>query len=140
MFSREIKVLHRDNALARVLVDIGSSLNVIPKRMLAKLSYQGPSMKPSALIVKAFDGSRRTVIGQVELPIPIGPHIFPITFQVIDINMAYSYLLRRPWIHTVGVVTSTLYQKMKFMIDNQLIIISGEVCGQSPFIFQVYRG
>jgi hypothetical protein len=98
----------------------------MPKRTLAKLSYQGPAMKPSALVVKAFDGSRRTVIGEVELPILIGPHVFPINFQVMDINPAYSCLLGRPWIHAAGAVTSTLHQKMKFVVDNQLIIISGE--------------
>ncbi|XP_050883704.1 uncharacterized protein LOC127086918 [Lathyrus oleraceus] len=75
-----ISVKCKDDALARVLVDTGSSLNVMPKRTLAKLSYQGPAMKPSTLIVKAFDGA----------------------------------------------VTSTLHQKMKFVVDNQLIIISGE--------------
>jgi hypothetical protein len=121
-----ISVKCKDDALARVLVDTGSSLNVMPKRTLAKLSYQGPAMKPSALVVKAFDGSRRTVIGEVELPILIGPHVFPINFQVMDINPAYSCLLGRPWIHAAGAVTSTLHQKMKFVVDNQLIIISGE--------------
>ncbi|XP_050877333.1 uncharacterized protein LOC127081091 [Lathyrus oleraceus] len=75
-----ISVKCKDDALAKVLVDIGSSLNVMPKRTLAKLSYQGPAMKPSALVVKAFDGA----------------------------------------------VTSILHQKMKFVVDNQLIIISGE--------------
>ncbi|XP_050878486.1 uncharacterized protein LOC127082296 [Lathyrus oleraceus] len=97
-----ISVKCKDDALVRVLVDTGSSLNVMPKRTLAKLSYQGPTMKPNALIVKAFDGSRRTVIREVELPILIGPHIIPITFQIMDINLAYSCLLARPWIHAAG--------------------------------------
>ncbi|XP_050875250.1 uncharacterized protein LOC127078874 [Lathyrus oleraceus] len=110
-----ISVKCKDDALARVLVDTGSSLNVMPKRTLAKLSYQGPAMKPSALIVKAFDGSRRTVIGEVELPILIGPHVFPNNFQVMDINPAYSCLLGHPWIHAVGAVTFTLHQKMKYI-------------------------
>lgn len=60
-----ISVKFKDDALARVLVDIGSSLNVMLKRTIAKLSYQRPTMKPSALIMKAFDGSRRTMIGKV---------------------------------------------------------------------------
>lgn len=106
-----ISVKCKDNALARVLVDTISSLNVTPKRTLTKLSYQGPAMKPSALIMKAFDGSRRTVIGYVELPLLTGPHIFPITFLVMDINPAYSFLLGRPWIHTAGAITSTLHHK-----------------------------
>lgn len=37
-------------------------------------------MRSSALIVKIFDGSRRNVIGEVELPILIGPHVLNITF------------------------------------------------------------
>jgi hypothetical protein len=105
-----VSIKCQEDALARVLVDTGSSLNVLPKRALAKLSYQGSELKPSALVVKAFDGSRRTVVGEVELPMQIGPHVFPINFQVMDINPAYSCLLGRPWIHAAGAVTSTLHQ------------------------------
>ncbi|XP_050920042.1 uncharacterized protein LOC127137643 [Lathyrus oleraceus] len=46
-----ISVKCKDDALARVLVDTGSSLNVMPKRTLAKLSYLGPAMKHSALVM-----------------------------------------------------------------------------------------
>lgn len=70
----------QEDTLAKVLVDTRSSLNVLPKRTLAKLAFQGSEMRPSALIVKAFEGSRRTVVSEVELPIPIGPHVFNITF------------------------------------------------------------
>lgn len=83
-------------------------------------------MRPNVIVVKAFDGSRRTVIGEVDLPIYIGLHFFQITFQVMDINPTYSYLLERPWIHTAGAVTSTLYRKMKFVIKDKLIIVFGE--------------
>ena len=72
-------------------------------------------MRPSGVIVKAFDGSRKTVIGEVDLPIVIGPHTFQITFQVMDIRAAYSFLLGRPWIHDAGAVTSTLHQRLKFV-------------------------
>lgn len=44
----------------------------------------------------------------------------------MGINPAYSCLLGHPWIHVVGAVTSTLHQKMKFVIDNKLLIISSE--------------
>ncbi|KAI5438409.1 hypothetical protein KIW84_024235 [Lathyrus oleraceus] len=36
-----VSIKCQEDALARVLVDTGSSLNVLPKRALAKLSYQG---------------------------------------------------------------------------------------------------
>lgn len=115
-----------DNVLERVLVDLGSSLNVMPKSTLAKFLFDGTYMKLDALVVKVLDGSRRTVIGEVDLPILIVPHIFEITFQMMDISSAYNFLLGRPWIHTVSVVTSILHQKLKFVIENKLIIIYGE--------------
>ena len=52
----------QEDALSNVLVDIGSSLNVMPKSTLSKLSYQAASMRFSGVIVKAFDGSKKTMI------------------------------------------------------------------------------
>ena len=49
-----------------------------------------------------------------------------ITFQVMDINPGYNCLLGRPWIHSVRVVPSTLHQKLKFVVEGRLIIVSGE--------------
>ncbi|MCI78882.1 hypothetical protein A2U01_0100153, partial [Trifolium medium] len=65
-------------------------------------------MRPNGLVVKAFDGSRKTVIGEINLPITIGACEFQITFQVMKVNANYSCLLGRPWIHEAGAVTSTL--------------------------------
>jgi len=73
-------------------------------------------MRPSAIVV----------MREIELPVQIGPCTFSMVFQVIDILPAYNCLLGRPWIHTVGVVPSTLHQKLKFVVDDKLIIVSGE--------------
>lgn len=54
-----------DDMLARVLMDTGSSLNVMPKSTLSKLSCKKTMMRSSVMVVKAFDGSRRTVVGEV---------------------------------------------------------------------------
>lgn len=100
-----------DDVLSQVLVDTDLILNGMPKPALEKLPFEGASIRPSALMVKAFDGWRRTVIREIDLPMQIGLHVFQKTFQVMDINLAYSYLLGRPWIHVVGAVTTTLHQK-----------------------------
>ncbi|KAI5444202.1 hypothetical protein KIW84_012721 [Lathyrus oleraceus] len=116
----------KNDAMSNVLVDTGSSLNVLPKTTLSRLSYQGPPMRQSGVVVKAFDGSRKTVIGEVDLPIKIGPSDFQITFQVMDIHPSYSCLLGRPWIHEAGAVTSTLHQKLKFVKNKKLVVVGGE--------------
>ncbi|KAI5429249.1 hypothetical protein KIW84_034027 [Lathyrus oleraceus] len=83
-------------------------------------------MRYSGVNVKAFDGSHKTMIGDVDLPVKIGPSDFQINFQVMDIHPAYSCLLGRPWIHEAGAVMSTLHQKLKFVKNGKLVIVGGE--------------
>ena len=64
-----------------------------------KLDYERVVLRTSDLIVKAFDGSKRTVFREVDFPIKIGPQIFDATFFIMDINPSYCCLLGRPWIH-----------------------------------------
>ena len=115
-----------EHIMDKVLIDNGSSLNVMPKSTLEKLPFNASHLRPSSMVVRAFDGSRREVRGEIDLPVQIGPHTCQVTFQVMDINPAYNCLLGHPWIHSVGVVPSTLHQKLKFVVEGHLVIVSGE--------------
>ena len=75
-----------EDALSNILVDTRSSLNVLPKSTIARLSYQGAPMSFDGVIFKVFDGSRKTIMGAMDLPIKIGQSDFHITFQVMDIH------------------------------------------------------
>ena len=116
-------VKYLDHIVAKVLIEHGSSLNVMPKSTLDKLPFNASHLKPSSMVVWDFDGSHRDIKGEIDLLIQIRPHICQITFQVMDINLAYRCLLGRPWIHSVGVVPSTLHQRLKFVVERQLIIV-----------------
>ena len=65
-------------------------------------------------------------MGEVELPIEIGPVTFSVKFQVLQISSAYNFLLGRPWIHTAGSVPSSLHQKIRFIIGGSIITIFAE--------------
>ena len=82
-----------DHIVAKILIDNGSSLNVMPKSTLDKLPFNALHLRPTSMVVQAFDGSRWDVRGEIGLPIQIGLHICQISFQVMDMNLAYSYLL-----------------------------------------------
>jgi hypothetical protein len=62
-----ISVNCKSDTLSNVLVDTGSSLNVMAKSNLGQLSYQGAPMGQSGVVVKALDGSRKTIIGENRL-------------------------------------------------------------------------
>ncbi|XP_031402658.1 uncharacterized protein LOC116212231 [Punica granatum] len=83
-------------------------------------------IRPSKTAVRAFDGSRREVNGEIDLVIEVGPCSFAVTFQVLDIPNAFSLLLGRPWIHAAGAVPSSLHQRIKFIAEDRLITVKGE--------------
>lgn len=58
--------------------------------------------------------------------VQVGPHIFTITFYVMDIQPVHFCLLGSPWIHVVGVVTSILHQKVKFIIGGKVVTLCEE--------------
>ena len=99
----------KDCTLSKVLIDNGSSLNVMPLSTLMRLLVDRSYMKHTKTVVRAFDGTRRKVTGEIEIEVQIGPCAFNMEFQVIDISPSYNCLLGRPWIHIVGVVPSTLH-------------------------------
>uniref|UniRef100_A0A2N9IHC6 G-patch domain-containing protein n=1 Tax=Fagus sylvatica TaxID=28930 RepID=A0A2N9IHC6_FAGSY len=113
-----ISVKTNDRIVSRVLIDNGVN----------------------SMIVRAFDGTRREVLGEIDLPVEVGPQVYNINFQVLKIDSPYNLLLGRPWLHTAGAVPSSLHQKMKFIISNQLVTILAEepisICndGDIPYI------
>nr|KYP32846.1 hypothetical protein KK1_046364 [Cajanus cajan]KYP32850.1 hypothetical protein KK1_046368 [Cajanus cajan] len=65
-------------------------------------------------------------MGEITLPIQVGPTTFDIKFLVMDITPAYNCLFGRPWIHQAKVVPSMLHQKVKFVVNDKLIVVQVE--------------
>lgn len=110
----------------RVLVDNGSALNVLPLKTLESLPVPMKWMLSSKTHVRGFNGTRRAVHGCIQIPVKIGPFIYDIDFQVMDIEASYNALLGKPWIHSSRAVHSTLHQKVKFIKDDRLVTVYGE--------------
>ncbi|RDX62768.1 hypothetical protein CR513_58867, partial [Mucuna pruriens] len=96
-----------DHILAWVPIDNGSSLNIMPKSTLDQLPYDRAHMKTNSTIMRAFEGLRREVMGEIEISVQIQPF----SFQII---------------HSASVVPSSIHQKLKFVVGNKLMIVSSE--------------
>ena len=92
-----------------VQIDDESALNVCP---LKTASYLGISIKdfvPTDQHVRAYDNSRKEVLGTATLELIIGPMIMNMEFQVLNIGSRFNMLLGQPWIHDIEAVPSSLY-------------------------------
>nr|XP_027067806.1 uncharacterized protein LOC113693472 [Coffea arabica] len=121
-----ISVRCNGKLLPRVLVDNGSALNICPWNTLTKLGFLDVKLRPSATVVRGFDGSRRESMGEIELILEIGPAQFQVTYQVMDFSSVYNILLGRPWIHASNSVPSSLHQMLRFIVNDQLITVFAE--------------
>ena len=112
-----ISVRCNGKLLPRVLIDNGSALNICPWNTLVKLGFQEAKLRPSAIVVRGFDGAKRESMGEVDLVLEIGPAQFQVMCQVMDFSSVYNVLLGRPWIHTSGAIPSSLHQMLRFVVN-----------------------
>ncbi|WKA13007.1 hypothetical protein VitviT2T_030344 [Vitis vinifera] len=106
-----------------VLLDNGSALNVCPLATAIALGYAPSDFGPSTQTVRAYDSTRREVMGTLEIELLIGPTTFVAVFQVLRIPTSFNLLLGRPWIHRAGAIPSSLHQKVKFIHDGQVVVV-----------------
>ena len=81
------------------------------------------NLKKSQMIVRAFDGTKREVLGNIKLSIQVGPCTFDFEFIVMDINPSYNCLFRNAMDSHGWCSLPTLHQKLKFMVKESLITV-----------------
>ena len=63
--------------------------------------------------------------GQIRLPVQVGTDVVKVEFIMVDAFSPYTAIIGRPWLHTLGAVSSTLYQKVKYPYGDQVLEIVG---------------
>ena len=53
----------------------------------------------------------------------IGTDVVEVDFIVVDAFSPYTVIMGRPWLHTLGVVSSTLHQNVKYPSGDQVLEI-----------------
>ena len=81
----------------------------------------------SDLVIRAYDDSIRNVEGTFVAPVKTGPIKAVVKFTVLDIPVTYALLLGRPWYHVLGGVPSTMHQKVKFLLNREVITIDASM-------------
>jgi hypothetical protein len=83
----------KDCTIGKVLVDNGSTLNVLPKDVLNEMPIDSTHILPSTMMARAYDGTPTKVVGTIKIELCIGPQGFLVTLQVMNIHLSYNILL-----------------------------------------------
>ena len=54
-----------------------------------------------------------------------GTNVIEVDFIVVDVFSPYTAIMGRPWLHSLGAVSSTLHQKIKYPFRDQVLEIVG---------------
>ena len=102
--------------MKRVMVDGGwwqRCRDYVP-RPLQGFEIKTENLMPYSSPLMSFDGKLVIPKGMIRLPIQTDPEIMEVNFIVVDTYSPYTAIVGRPWLHTLGVVASSLLQKVKF--------------------------
>ncbi|RVW88953.1 Retrovirus-related Pol polyprotein from transposon 17.6 [Vitis vinifera] len=121
-----------------VLLDNGSALNVCPLATAIALGFAPSDFGPSTQTVRAYDSTKREVMGTLMIDLQIGPATFSTLFQVLRIPTSFNLLLGRPWIHVAGAIPSSLHQKVKlFMMGRYHSTSTRDIFASSEPVLQI---
>ncbi|XP_070032922.1 uncharacterized protein [Nicotiana tomentosiformis] len=114
-----------DSKIKYVLVDPGSSANIIQWRVLeqAKLIE---SIIPAIKLFTGFNLASVTTRGEVLLPTNAEGVMKTTLFKVVEGDMGYNIILGRPWLYEMKVVPSTHHQLLKFPTPEGIKQIGGD--------------
>ena len=62
----------------------------------------------------SFKGKMVVPKGQIRLPVQTGPDVVEVDFIMVDAFSPYTAIMDRPWLHSLGAVSSTLHQIVKY--------------------------
>jgi hypothetical protein len=115
---------------SRVLIDGGSSINLLHRTSMEKLGIPAMQLKPSKLTFHDIvPGLLCTPMGRVQLEVMLGEKenfcCEPIWFKVVDLSSPYHVLLGRPALAEFMAMPHYAYLKMKLPGPRGVITIMG---------------
>lgn len=73
--------------------------------------------------INGFDNEKKLCVGNISIPIQLGPKNMEIKIYFLDKKLPYNILLRRQWIHSMRCVSSNFHTLSKFNHDGKEYVI-----------------
>ena len=93
----------------RVMVDQGSAAEIMYPDLYRGLNLKAEDLTPYSSPLVSFEGKIIIPNGQVRLSLQTGSEVVEVDFIVVDAYSPYTAIVARPWLHTLGTISSTLH-------------------------------
>ena len=118
-----VRVHLNSRPISSVLIDNGSTVNVIPLRMLRALGRSISYLIETKVDLSSFIGEVSKTLGILPIDVTIGSKSALSAFLVIDSTTNYNIFLGRDWIHANWCVSSSLHRFLLFWKGNEMEVV-----------------
>jgi hypothetical protein len=107
-----------DVCVNKELIGGGEVVNLMPHSLLNKIGKYDTDLHDHNIVLSNYEGKSGHSWGAIQVDVAIGSSIRPTLFIVMPSKANYNMLLGREWIHGLGVVPSTLHQRLTIWRDD----------------------
>ena len=107
------------------MVDQGSAAEIMYPDLIKGLGLKPEDLTTYSSPLVSFEGKMVVPKGQIRLPVQVGSDVIEVNFIVVDAFSLYTAIMGRPWLHSLGAVSSTLQQKVKYSSGGPVLEIVG---------------
>ena len=125
-----IRAVVANKTIHRVLVDNGSSANIIFASAFDKMGIGRERLEPVNTHLRGFSGEKVLPLGSIHLVLTLGDPLCQATttlrFLIVDALSAYNVLLGRPSLNAIKAIPSAYHMVIKFPTTNGVGMVRGD--------------